>query len=304
MGNRIVFCACCEVGVNILKCLIKNKIEISYIVSLLPEMAEKEKISGYYDYRQLANEFVIPVYNPEKYSLKSEKDLAFFKNNKFDLLLTGGWQRLFPEKVLKTLDIGGIGLHGSSEFLPKGRGRSPVNWSLIEGKKRFILHLFLMKPEADNGEVLDFQTFDINEFDDCNTLYYKIAIVTQKMLLKNIPLLLRNNYTLIPQLGDPSFYPKRTAEDGKIDWSKQVFEIYNFIRALTKPYPGAFCYYNNQKSYIWKSQVFDTRITYYEAKIGEIVEVFESGDFVINCNSGLLLVTNADFNPVTGEILA
>lgn len=304
MGNKIVFCACCAFGTKILKNLIKNKIEISYIISLLPEMAEKEKVSGYYDYRQLANEFGIPFYHPEKYSLKSQNDLTFFEINKFDLLLTGGWQRLFPEKVLKTLSIGGIGLHGSSEFLPQGRGRSPINWSLIEGKKRFILHLFLMKPDADNGEVIDFQIFDINEFDDCNTLYYKIAIVSQQMLVKNIPIILMNEHTLIPQQGEPTYYPKRTAKDGKIDWGRQVFDIYNFIRALTKPYPGAFCLHNNLKSFIWKAQIFDTRITYYKAKTGEVVEVFESGDFVINCNSGLLLVTDADFNPSIGDLLA
>jgi methionyl-tRNA formyltransferase len=294
--KKIVMVGCLQVGYEIISFLLKSGIKIDYFVTIAEEKANKLAASGFIDFTPLAKEYNIPIYIAEKYSLKSASDISFFKKHQFDLLLQGGWQRLFPEEILNTLSIGAIGIHGSSEFLPKGRGRSPINWSLIENKKRFIMHYFFIKPDVDDGDIFHFEMFDINDWDDCNTLYYKNAIITKKVLLDYIPKLLNNDYTVIPQHGISSYYPKRTAEDGKIDWEKTIFEIYNFIRALTKPYPGAFSYIDGKKIFIWKAQPFDTRIYYNNARIGEIVEVFLNGDFLINCNSGLLLVTNYEFN--------
>lgn len=302
IGKKIVFVACCEYGVNILEFLIKNGININCLVGVSQEQAIKNNISGYFNYKELCLKYNIPYYNAQRYDLKAEEDLEFFKVNNFDLLLLGGWQRLIPNNILQELNIGGIGVHGSSEFLPKGRGRSPINWSLIENKKRFIVHLFMMKPEADNGDIVDFNFFDINDYDDCETLYMKLSIVTKKLYLNNIDKLLSNNYKLIKQIGEPSYYPKRTPDDGKISWRKDVFEINNFIRALTKPYPGAFTYINNKRINIWKSQVFDTRISYYGCSIGEVVELFENNNFIVNCNSGLLLITEYEGVVNLGDI--
>jgi len=209
-------------------------------------------------------------------------------------LILGGWQRLIPDNILSTLKIGGIGVHGSSEMLPKGRGRSPVNWSLIEGKNRYVLQLFLMTPGIDDGDILDFQTFDINKWDTCRTVYYKISVVQKRKLLELIPKIIKNEFKRIPQTGEPTFYPKRTPDDGLINWNQTSEKLYDFIRAITKPYPGAFSYLDNKKIKIWKAQPFDNKITYDQNKVGQIVEIFSSGDFVVNCYTGSLLVTEYD----------
>ncbi len=286
---------CLQVGYEIVKYLLLAGIKIDYFITISKEKAAEQKVSGFIDYLDLANEHGIPVYIVEKYSMKSVSDRTFFEQNRFDLLIQGGWQRLFPEEILKTLHFGAIGIHGSSDFLPKGRGRSPINWSLIQGKKRFIMQYFIMKPGADDGDIFHYETFDINEWDDCNTLYYKNAIVSKKVLLEYIPKILASDYLIVPQKGTPSYYPKRTAEDGIINWSNDVFSIYDFIRALTKPYPGAYGFIENHKIIIWKAQPFDTRITYSNCVEGQVVETFKNNDIVINCNSGLLLITNYDY---------
>ena len=192
--------------------------------------------------------------------------------------------------------------HGSSEFLPKGRGRSPVNWSLIEGKTQFILHAFLMTPGIDDGDVITHEIFDINQWDTCQTIYYKISIIQKRILAEIIPKLVSNNFKHIPQTGEPSYYEKRTPDDGLIDWSKSVHEIYNFVRALTRPYPGAFTFLNGQRLNIWKSQPFDSKIKY-ESKNGQIVEKFSTGDFVVNCKDGLLLITDYEGKVNVGDTL-
>jgi methionyl-tRNA formyltransferase len=299
---RLVVCGVQQYGVEIIEFLYLNDFKVSYIVTIDPKKAESLNVSGYVSYEEIAKKHSIPVYYAEKYTLKTENDLTFFKKNKFDLLIQGVWQRLFPDEVLKTLKTGAIGVHGSSELLPKGRGRSPINWSLIQGKKRFFIHYFLIKPGIDDGDIFHVDSFDINEWDDCNTLYLKNLILTKKILLKALPMLKSGHFKTIEQKGEPTYYPKRTPADGAINWDLTVFEIYNFIRALTKPYPGAFTFLNGKQVSIWKAQPFDTRIVYPEALTGEVVETFQNNQFVVNCNSGLLLVTVADFMPVKGAI--
>ena len=294
MDSKIVICGCTEAGFETLEFLLEQNITISYIVSLDNKQAKKWNVSGYCSFEKLSKKYNIPIYHPTSYSLKEKEDLDFFQHHSFDLLILGGWQRLIPDDVLSTLKIGGVGVHGSSEMLPKGRGRSPVNWSLIEGKNKYILQLFLMTPGIDDGDILDYQTFDINKWDTCRTLYYKISIVQKQKLLELIPKLIKNEFRRIPQTGEPTFYPKRTPEDGLINWNQTSEKLYDFIRAITKPYPGAFSYLDNKKIKIWKAQPFDNKITYDQNKIGQIVEIFSSGDFVVNCYTGSLLVTEYD----------
>ena len=283
-------CGCHIGGKTIVEEILDKGYKFDYFVCLNPKQSEKYDISGYYDFTYLAEVHKIPVYYPNSYSLKSKEDILFFNENRFDLLIQGGWQRLFPIEVLSALSIGALGYHGSSDPLPKGRGRSPLNWSLIENKKRFIMNLFLIKPGIDDGDVIDSFEFDINELDDINTLYYKYAIANRDLVLRNIEKLFNKKYQVYPQIGKPSYYPKRSKTDGEIDWEEMdVYEIYNLVRACTKPYPGAFGTVSNSLLKIWKAQIFDTRINYPLAKYGEIVEQFDS-DLIVKCRGGLLLI--------------
>lgn len=291
-NKKLVMVGCAETGFHVIKELLESGFKFDYFVTITKEKALQTNASGYVDFSDLAKEYQIPVYFCETYSLKAEKDLQFFKEHQFDLLIQGGWQRLFPDEVLKTLSVGAIGVHGSAEFLPKGRGRSPLNWSLIENKKRFIMHYFFIKPGIDDGDIFHYEMFDINEWDDIKTLYYKNSIVTINVLKEFIPKILNRTIEIFPQSGEPSYYPKRQKEDGRIDWGKTVLEIYNLIRAVTKPYPGAFTYLEGKEIVIWKAQPFDTRLDKIEYFPGQITHKFTNGDFVIKCSDGLMLVTD------------
>ena len=303
MDKKIDVCGSTDSGNDVVNHLLINGIKITHIVSLTPEQAKNSKVSGYKSFESLAQKFNTKISYPKEYSMNNESDSLLFENEKFDLLIVCGWQRLIPENILKTLKIGGIGSHGSSELLPKGRGRSPVNWSIIEGKTKFISQLFLLTPGIDDGDILHYQTFDINEWDTCETFYYKISLVMKQSLLNLIPKLLSGTFSRIPQEGEPTFYPKRTPEDGLIDWKTSVTEIHNFIKAITRPYPGAFSFINKQKIMFWKAQPFDHTIIFDNVKLGEIVEKFSTGDFIVKCIDGTLLVTDYDGEVKKGDIL-
>lgn len=287
--DRLVMCGCHEAGTWLIPSLIEAGFRFQHFVSLTPDQGKKYQVSGYADFQPMAAKYGIPVYVPRTYSLDAPEDIAFFERHKFRLLIQGGWQRLFPNAVLSSLELGAVGVHGSSDFLPKGRGRSPLNWSLIEARCRFLMHLFLMASGADDGDVFDVEDFDINPFDDIETLYFKNAIVTRRMMLRSIPKLLAGELIPWKQSGEPTYYPKRSPDDGRIDWEKMDFmEIYHFVRAQTRPYPGAFGMVDGKAIRFWRVRPFDTRITYPQTGYGCVVERF-GNRFIINCRGGLLL---------------
>jgi methionyl-tRNA formyltransferase len=289
-GKRLVMCGCHQGGAPAVEALLRHGYRFEHIVCLTPEQGVRYSVSGYFDYRPLAERHGIPVYHPRTYSLDSDPDRAFFELKRFDLLIQGGWQRLFPVEVLATLSIGALGLHGSADLLPKGRGRSPMNWCLIEGRKRFLMHLFLIKPGVDDGDVICIRDFDITPFDDIETLYFKYGLVYRDMLLETLPSLLQGSAHVVPQTGTPSYYPKRTPADGRVDWeAMDVWQVYDFVRAQTRPYPGAFARIGEKWVRIWRCRVFDSRMRYDNAAYGDEVERFGER-LLVNCRGGLLLL--------------
>ncbi|MBN9606117.1 MAG: hypothetical protein J0G30_05855 [Actinomycetales bacterium] len=257
------------------------------------------KISGYADFSDFARRHDIPLHYVRDYGMRHEEDVAFFQRHRFDLIVQGGWQRLFPEPVLETLRIGALGVHGSSDFLPKGRGRSPMNWSIIEGRERFILSLFLIGAGIDDGPVFDYEMYDISEHDTIKTLYYKSVLATERMILRNLEPLLDGRASAVPQAGDPTYYFKREPRDGRIDWElSDVSEIHRAIRAQTRPYPGAFALLDDSWVRIWSAQPFDTRLTYPGSAYGAVVARF-GDDLIVNCRGGLLLVT--EYSPLDSQ---
>jgi methionyl-tRNA formyltransferase len=222
-NKRLILCGSHEVEIRAVEGLIKSGYKFSAVVCLTPEQAKKYNLFGYYDYRTVADKMKVPIYIPKTYSLTAEEDLDFFKEGQFDVLIQAGWQRLFPDQVLSTLNNGALGSHGSSDLLSKGRGRSPMNWSLIEGRKRFLMHLFILKSGVDDRDVITIRDFDITLYDDIETLYLKYGLVYRDLLIEYLPKVLNGTVEVQPQQGKPSYFPKRSQEDGCIDWGKNGY---------------------------------------------------------------------------------
>jgi len=296
-SSGILVCASHVGGKRAVDALLRSGYEVSAAVCPSAAQARDWGISGYFDYREVFHQAGIDVYTPTSYSLTADSDVGFFAERRFSALVQGGWQRLFPGHVLEALDRGAVGLHGSSDLLPKGRGRSPMNWTLIEGRKRFLLHLFLIGAGADSGDVIDVKDFDVNEFDDIGTLYLKYSIVYRDLLMANLPAILDGTARLRPQQGIPTHYSKRTPEMGVVDWEvMDVWEVHNFVRAQTRPYPGVVAEIEGQQVRIWRAAPFDTRIRYDLAEYGSVVERDHLG-LVVNCRGGLLLIQDWEACP-------
>jgi methionyl-tRNA formyltransferase len=84
-------------------------------------------------------------------------------------------------------------------------------------------------------------------------------------------------------------YGKRTPEDGKIDWNQPIENIYNLIRAVSHPYPGAFTFLGRSKILIWESKIIPKNSNNLY-KNGQVIDV-SSISFKVKCNSGILEIT-------------
>ena len=273
----------------------RNGFKINGCITINPEKGKEQKVAGYYDLRSFLNEKKIKQYTAEKYNLKGDNDRKAIELIDIDILLVMGWQRLIPDWFLNHLSIGAFGMHGSSKPLPYGRGRSPINWSLIENKKIFYTHLFQYLPGVDDGPIIGIQKFDINEFDTCLTLHFKNTLSMIRLCSKYLPQIISGDVVKIPQLKEGvTYYPKRTAEDGLIDWNKTTLEIYNLIRAVTYPFPGAFTYFDGEKTIIWKAIPFDTQLQW-NTDPGIIVEIFYDGSFLVKTGDSTLLVQEYEY---------
>ena len=248
-------------------------------------------MADYCDLTKGANELDINVYKSNAYNLRKKEDINHINNLNIDIAFVIGWQRLIPDEILNTMSIGCFGMHGSSMNLPLGRGRSPMNWSIIENRKHFYTNLFKYDSGVDSGEVLDTFKFNITQRDTAETMHFKNVLAMKYLLEKNLNELLNGNIKLNNQKNvTPTYYPKRKPSDSLIDWGMDVYQIERFIRSVTKPFNGAFSYLD-KKVTIYDSQVFDnSEYGYHQREVGEVVVVFPGGKFLIKCNGGLLLI--------------
>ena len=153
---------------------IENELcKVDLIVTINEDVLKKSHIAGYKSLKTLAEKYRIKLLEVTDYSMQDNQTLDFFQNNTFEIGISMGWQRLIPETVLDRYQYGIFGFHGSCGYLPYGRGRSPLNWSIINGDTRFVMNLFQYDKDADSPNVYDKVMFEINEFDTIRTLQYK-----------------------------------------------------------------------------------------------------------------------------------
>jgi len=267
---------------------------VAHLITISPAMAEKNGVADYEDLTGYAASKGIACYVAASYGLGDPRDAEAIRAMGIDLAFVIGWQRLIPADILTHVRIGAFGMHGSAENLPKGRGRSPMNWSILEGRERFFTNLFRYDPGVDSGAILDTFRFSIRPEDTAETMHFKNALAMKRLITRNLDALRQERFTLKPQDGTaPTFYPKRSPEDSIIDWRLNIAEIERFIRAVAPPFSGAFTFLDGEKVTIARASIFeDDGVDFGQSGIapGTILEVFPNGKWLARCDGGLLLI--------------
>lgn len=289
---------------------VKQLIGVDTLVTIDANKGAQAKVADYCDVSRWCSENGVQLHYARRYDQKDIEDVAFFKNAKFDIGFVTGWQRLIPSEILETFTVGVFGMHGSASDLPVGRGRSPINWSLIEGRKVLYTNLFKYRPGVDDGDILDTVAFSISNVDTAETLHFKNTMSMVGLISRNIPAFLSNTLTFKPQADrTPTYYPKRNPDNSLIDWSSPLDVVERFIRAVAPPFNGAFCFFEGKKITILRAAVFEydsVPLGINKGQWGEVVEVFPNGKFLVAAPGGTLLVHEyhcEGFEPSLGMLL-
>ena len=191
----------------------------------------------------------IPLYCPEDVNRPEwiSRIAAFAP----EMIFSFYYRRMFSEKLLGLASTGAFNLHGS--LLPSYRGRCPVNWVLIHGETRTGVTLHHMIAKADAGDIVGQKAVPIDRTDRAVTLYRKLCTAAGTLLDELLPPLIAGTSPRIHQdLSKGSYFGGRRPDDGRIDWHWSNERIYNLIRAVTDPYPGAFGFLpGGRKLLIW-----------------------------------------------------
>ncbi len=238
----------------------------------------------------LAKNYEIPCYFPDDINQKEWVDLI--RSMKPDIILSCYFRQMIKQDILDIPRCAAVNLHGS--LLPRYRGRCPVNWQLVFGEVKSGVTLHHMVLKADAGDIVGQMEVDVGPRDTALTLFKKLEEAAEQVLRQYIPMLLDGTAPRIEQdHSRATYFGGRKPEDGKIDWSWSAERIYNLIRAVTWPYPGAFAFMEGQKVYIWDAEPLEDRDLSLPVGTARQIE----GDTVVQTGRGCLKVNSASIEP-------
>ena len=217
----------------------------------LDDTAFAKRSAGTRAYKDICLEKGIPYHTVD--TIKGDRAYEIVKQYQPDLMVVLGWSEILPQRILELPTIGTVGTHAA--LLPHNRGSAPINWALIHGEEITGNTMMWLDKNVDTGDIVDQMAFPITVFDTCKTLYDQVAQTNAAMLVKLIKALKEGRKPVLPIANetDEPILPRRRPKDGLLNWEQPARKIYDFVRALTIPYPGAFTFLNGEKWLVWEA---------------------------------------------------
>jgi methionyl-tRNA formyltransferase len=254
---RVLFVGASSFGFDALLAL-RNLpgIEIAGVVSSNQKFSisyNKEGVQNvlYKDFGDYCSDTEIPFYRMAE-NMKEPGLAKFIADTRPELGIVIGWYHMIPGALLSAFPFTGI--HAS--LLPDYSGGAPLVWAMINGEQKTGVSYFYFDKGVDSGDIIGQEEIQILDSDNIKTLYERVTKVGIDLLKKYVPMLAAGDAPRIVQ--DHSkrrIYPQRSPSDGEIDWSWDAKRIRNFIRAQTKPYPGAWTIIDGKKVIIWDADI-------------------------------------------------
>ncbi|MBC7963484.1 MAG: formyltransferase [Steroidobacteraceae bacterium] len=272
-NNRLIVCAYHNVGYRCLSELLRQGAEIALIYT--HEDSPTEEI-WFLSVRELADQHGIPYLTSD---ISLPENIKRVRGLAPDFLFSFYYRNMIKSEVLEIPRLGALNLHGS--YLPKYRGRVPVNWAVINGESETgaTLHYMVEKPDA--GDIVDQEKVAIAFSDSAHDVFGKVADAAVAVITRAWPLLREGAAGRIPMdLSEGNYCGGRQPADGRIDWTSSAVQIYNLIRGVTHPYPGAFTFLNGRKVIVWQAWPMDGQ--------GQPGQIISRAPLLVGTGAGLL----------------
>jgi methionyl-tRNA formyltransferase len=237
-------------GLAALEALLDARAPIAAVLTLKPDLAAKRSAGTGVDYPGVCAKYGVPLHYIT--GINEPDAVQILAAIAPDVLFVIGWHQIVRPPVMRLARRGLIGAHAS--VLPHNRGSAPINWAIMRGEREAGNTLMWLAEGVDDGDIIAQRAFPISPYDTCATLYARVAATNRDMLLEALPRLLAGERPGRPQeRGTEPVLPRRRPADGLIRWDCPAAEVYDFIRALTHPYPGAFSALDGKQWWIWEA---------------------------------------------------
>lgn len=234
-----------DVGYECLDVLTKRREDIVAVIT--HEDNPNEQI-WFKSVAALARKNGIPVYTPG--SVNTPEWISRIREWNPALIFSFYYRNMIAQEILDIPRLGAFNMHGS--LLPKYRGRVPINWAVLHGEKETGVTLHYMVKRADAGDIVDQEAVPIGPGDTAQDVFKKAVKAARRVLERRLEELVQGRAPRRKQdESKATYFGGRKPEDGRIDWSRSAEAIYNLIRAVTHPYPGAFTTAEGKKLFIW-----------------------------------------------------
>jgi len=249
--TRAVVFAYHQIGVRCLRTLLARGVDVALVVT--HDDSPTETI-WFDSVRATAEERGIDVISPD--DPNTDAMLARVREARPDFLFSFYYRRMLDERLLAVAPHGGFNVHGS--LLPKYRGRVPLNWAILHGEIETGATLHAMTRKADAGAIVDQQAVPILPDDDAREVYAKICVAAEIVLWRSLPALLDGSAVLREQDHSAATrFGARRPEDGRIDPALPARALHDFVRAVSRPCPGAFVDLPQGRLHVWRTIAAD-----------------------------------------------
>jgi methionyl-tRNA formyltransferase len=277
---RIVYMGNGSRGVACLRALLaKNEQVVAAVVHPGPrDQVEPGSV------KELALRHAIPVSQPDRVNGTEFRDTL--RTWKPDLVVMVGYNQILRKDILEIPPRGCLNLHGGK--LPDYRGTAPLNWAIINGETRIGLSILFADEGIDTGDIVAETQFTIARSDTIREVVQRSLELFPDMLLGVLASLRSGAIRRMKQ--DPAagaYYTRRYPRDGMIRWEfMSAVRVHNLVRALTRPYPGAFTFLDGKRLFVWKASLLEHSI---QGIAGRVALRRGDGVVVIASDRGLLL---------------
>lgn len=275
---RILFLGNHTVGVRSLGALAKN----NAIVGVVAHPSDPEDGTRYESVYECAAGAGLSV---ARFKGRDPALESYVRSVRPDLLWLTDYRYLLPQAVLDLAPLGAVNLHPS--LLPAYRGRAPINWAILNGEREIGLSAHFIDEGVDSGDIIAQRMISLSAEEDVGDALDKLYPIYER-LSHEVAQSFRNGSVQrhAQPTGPWPTWSRRKPEDGLIDWNMDSESVANLVRAVTRPYPGAFSRLADGKITVWKARAGTARGPGHSGSVWRA----EPGRFFVNCAEGSLEV--------------
>lgn len=237
--------------------------------------------------KSAALELGIPVLQYDRVSREGIEAIGALEP---DVVVTAAFGQILSERFLSIPKHGVLNVHAS--LLPKYRGSSPIQWSIINGDEKTGITIMRTVKAVDAGDILLTKEAPISDSETAGELFDRLAILGGDAIIEAIKLIDEGKAVFTPQNHDEATHCSMISkEDGNISFAKTIRELSCFIRGMS-PWPSAYTHVSGKTLKVFaieRAEGIDNLSSY---SLGEVVRSSAKDGLVVKVSDGAVRLSD------------